>query len=373
MKSHRRSFSAVATAAAIALFVAACAAEETAPPPPAEPAAPAEEAPADGEFTYVDGVLQPLADGFPSGPLTIIVEDDPGSSDSIYAAAVQERLRSISPVPLNIEHRGDFGNLGTWEAVNFLNNEEAAVDGRIMLIATAPGFVVDSLVVDMEAEIGLTLDDINPLIATERLLYPVHASVDAAPFTTMQEMLEYCEANPGKIRYISGGPGSGQDVTFNWYLEQWGCEVETIIGGGAGDRARAVAAGEGWVTISRPDDVLPLFQDGKVQVLMVQGDTPVPAWGEGVATAADTGIADDPFPTYRMLLLATDVPAEHEAWLFELISKAVDDDTFRANREAIAPGLQPVTVSGEELQTIFKKLYDAMLPVLQRQGVYFGG
>jgi tripartite-type tricarboxylate transporter receptor subunit TctC len=372
MRNQRSSFSAAAAVAAIALFAAACSGGESAAPTP-PPADPAAEAPADGEFTYVDGVLQPLADGFPNGPLTIIVEDDPGSSDSIYASAVQERLRSISPVPINIEHRGDFGNLGTWEAVNFLNNQEAAVDGRIMLIATAPGFVVDALVVDMEAEIGLTLDDINPLMATERLLYPLHASIDAAPFTTMQEMLDYCEANPGTIRYISGGPGSGQDVTFNWYMDKFGCEVETIIGGGAGDRARAVAAGEGWVTLSRPDDVLPLFDDGKVRVLMVQGDTPVAQWGDGVATSADMGIADDPFPTYRMLLLATDVPATHEAWLYELILKAVDDDTFRTNRAAIAPGLQPVTISGDDLKAILQRLYDEMLPVLQRQGVYFGG
>ena len=36
-----------------------------------------------GEF--VKGVLQPLADGFPNKAITLIVVDDPGSRDGIYA------------------------------------------------------------------------------------------------------------------------------------------------------------------------------------------------------------------------------------------------------------------------------------------------
>lgn len=316
------------------------------------------------------GALEPLSNGFPSGPITLIVEDDPGSSDSIYASMLQEALRELSPVRIEIEHRGDFGNLGTWEAQKFLNGEEAAREGRILIVGTVPGFVTDGVVVDMETEIGLTLDDFNPLISTERLIYPLHAHIDA-PFDTMQEMLDYCAANPGEIRYISGGPGSGQDVTFMWYMAQFGCEVETIIGGGASDRARAVAAGEGHVTLSRPDDVLPHFEAGRVKVLMVQGDEPAQEPWTDAVNAADMGIADDPFPTYRMLLMATDVPQDHADWLYELFSTAVADETYRSNREGIAPGLSHVLLNGDQASAIMRRLYDEMVPILDAQGVYF--
>jgi tripartite-type tricarboxylate transporter receptor subunit TctC len=323
----------------------------------------------DGEV--VDGQFQPLANGFPNGPITIIVEDDPGSSDSIFASMLQEALREISPVRIEIEHRGDFGNLGTWEAQVWMNDQEAAREGRILLVGTAPGFVADGVVVDMEKEIGITLSDFNPLISTERLIYPLHAHV-GAPFNTMQGMLDYCAANPRQIRYISGGPGSGQDVTFQWYMRQFGCEVDTIIGGGAGDRARAVAAGEGHVTLSRPDDVLPHFEANRVNVLMVQGDEPAQAPWTNAVNAKDMGIEDDPFPTYRMLLMATGVPQEHEDWLFRLISTAVANDDYRSKREGIAPGLSHVLLAGSEVEAILRRLYDEMVPVLDAQGVYFG-
>lgn len=319
----------------------------------------------------VDGQLQPLASGFPNGPITIIVEDDPGSSDSIFASMLQEALRDISPVRIEIEHRGDFGNLGTWEAQIWMNDQEAAREGRILLVGTAPGFVADGVVIDMESEIGITLDDFNPLISTERLIYPLHAHV-GAPFDTMQGMLDFCAANPGEIRYISGGPGSGQDVTFQWYMSQFDCEVETIIGGGAGDRARAVAAGEGHVTLSRPDDVLPHFEADRVNVLMVQGDEPAQEPWSTAVNAADMGIADDPFPTYRMLLMASDVPQANEDWLFELISTAVASDDYRSKRTGIAPGLSHVLRTGPEVEGIMRRLYDEMVPVLDAQGVYFG-
>ena len=41
-----------------------------------------------GEFDK-NGVLQPLADGFPKRKITIVVVDDPGSSDDVYAKAFQ--------------------------------------------------------------------------------------------------------------------------------------------------------------------------------------------------------------------------------------------------------------------------------------------
>lgn len=355
----------------VAMVATACGGSETADDGGAATGGSASGGSASGGDAAASSTFEPLASGFPSGPITLIVEDDPGSSDSIYASMLQEALRDISPVRIEIEHRGDFGNLGTWEAQKFLNGEEAGLEGRIMIVGTVPGFVTDGVVVDMETEIGLTLEDFNPLISTERLIYPLHAHIDA-PFDTMQEMLDFCAANPGVIRYISGGPGSGQDVTFMWYMAQFGCEVETIIGGGASDRARAVAAGEGHVTLSRPDDVLPHFESGRVKVLMVQGDEPAQEPWTTAVNASDMGIEDDPFPTYRMLLMATDVPAENEAWLFELFSTAVDDAEYRANREGIAPGLSHVLLNGDESFAIMQRLYDEMVPILDAQGVYFG-
>ena len=86
-----------------------------------------------GEFNG-EGVLQPLESGFPNQPITILVVDDPGSDDSIYASQLQVQLQKRSPVRINVEHRGDFSNFGTWEALAWVIDQEGGMEGYIPLI-----------------------------------------------------------------------------------------------------------------------------------------------------------------------------------------------------------------------------------------------
>ena len=379
--------------AAAALALTACGGEEE---PVEEPAAeepaeeapveepPAEEAPAGEEpseeaeaaditqLEVLEGQLQPLEDGWPSEPITLMVEDDPGSGDSIYASQLQEAMRELSPVQVNVEHRGDFGNLGTFEAVAFMNDDPAGSDGRIALVVTIPGFVADALVIDTETEINLGIDDMNGLAVTEQVPYVVHQNVDAPWGVGFQEMIDYCHENPGEVRYISGGPGSGQDVIFNYYMNEMDCEVNTIIGGGQEERALAVASGEGDVTVSPQNLVLPFFQDGRVEVTLVAGDVPAEEPWPDAPNSAEFGLAEnDPGIQSRGFLVASNTPEDHRLWLQELVRLASEDPDYQANREEV-PGLYHEFIPGEEMNELMQTSYDTMLPVVQSQGIYFG-
>src|SRR5688572_29982543 len=74
----------------------------------------------------VDGTtLQPLEDGFPDQPITIISIDDPGAPDGIYAltmkAAIEEN--GIIDQRIIVEDRPDFGTYGTWEGLEYMDND----------------------------------------------------------------------------------------------------------------------------------------------------------------------------------------------------------------------------------------------------------
>ena len=340
---------------------------------------PAEEEPVDEEaeaaapeLEVVDGQLQPLESGWPSDPITLMVEDDPGSGDSIYASQLQEAMTDLSPVQVNLEHRGDFGNLGTFEAISFMNNDAAGSDGRIALVVTIPGFVADALVIDTQEEINLGIADVNGLAVTEQVPYVVHQNVDAPWGQGFQEMIDYCHENPGEIRYISGGPGSGQDVIFNYYMNQQDCEVNTIIGGGQEERALAVASGEGDVTVSPQNLVLPFFQDGRVVVTLVAGDVPAEEPWPEAPNSSEFGMAEnDPGIQSRGFVVATNTPEDQRQWLQELVRLASEDPGFQEVREEV-PGLYPEFIPGEEMNELMQTAYDTMLPVVQEQGIYFG-
>ena len=42
--------------------------------------------------------LKPLADGFPNKPITIVIADDAGTREGVYAVNIQSALAEVSPV-----------------------------------------------------------------------------------------------------------------------------------------------------------------------------------------------------------------------------------------------------------------------------------
>lgn len=315
--------------------------------------------------------MQPLESGFPSGPLTILVVDEPGSADSIYANQLVEAAQPLSPVPIRIEHRQDFTNFGTWEALAWIMDQgEEGNDGSISFVYTIPGSVIDLLAIDMETELGVGLDDLNVVVSTEQLPYFLYQRADAPWGDTLEEFVAYAKAHPGEVRYISGGIGGSQDAAMQWYIRQLGIEVNTIIGGGGAERALTVASGEGDVTVSPPDIILPHFEGGRVDMLMVSGSQPSPEPWVGVPNAESVGIADDPWGQTRGIAVAPSVPEENRAWLEELLTRAAENPDFIAKREQI-PGLQHRILDGPETIAIAQAAYDVTLPIMRELGAYW--
>ncbi len=316
-------------------------------------------------------VLAPTAGGFPSGPITLMVIDEPGSADSVYANQLVESAQKFSPVPIRVEHREDFSNFGTWEAISWITDQgDMANDGSVAFVYTVPGSVIDLLVIDMEKELGVGLDDLNVVVSTEQLPYFIHQRSDAPWGDTMQDFVTYARENPGEVRYISGGPGGSQDAAMQWYLRKLDLKVNTIIGGGGPARALTVAAGEGDVTLSPPDIIMPHFEAGKVDVLMVSGDTPSNAPWENVPTSADFGITGDPWSQTRGVGVSPTTPPENRQWLETLFTMAANDPDYQAKR-LVVPGLKNTILDGADTIALAQRAYDETLPIMKDLGVYW--
>ena len=297
--------------------------------------------------------------------------DDPGTTDSIYATALVKAAEGKSPVPIKIDHRPEFSTWSTWEAQNWLITQgEAGNDGSQMIVFVAPGMLTDLVVNDMKTEAGVDLSDVNPVILTEQLPYFIHQRSDVPWGDTLDDLVKYAKANPGTVRYISGGPGAGQDAAMQWYMDKLGFTVKEIIGGNSGERALAVASGDGDVTVSPPDTILPHFEGGKLDVLMMSGSGKAPAPWEGVPTSADIGLANDPWGTKRGLQVTNGVPPAHRDWLEALFMAAATDPEFVANRGTI-PGIQLKPMTGAETKAYMEQALEEALAILKKQGVYW--
>jgi len=320
---------------------------------------------------FVKGVLQPLPDGFPNRPIVVMVCDDPGSADSIYAMSLTEVAKKMSPVPVLLEHRTDFGDLGNWAALAYIKEQgKLGTDGYISIVGTQPGNMMDLFVIDMKKEIGMGLEDYNNVVFTEFGPYFLVQRANAPWGNKLQDMVAYAKKNPETVRFISGGASAASAVAMYWYAKELGFTFKEIIGGSTDARTLAVAAGEGDITVTQPAILLPHYQAGKLKPLLMAGSEQPPAIWASCPNSASLGMKGDPYGTYRGLVTIKEVPDSHRAWLAQLYSAAAKDQGFVSKRQQF-PATTVKIYDSAEMKQLAQNAWDFSLPLIREKGAYW--
>lgn len=315
--------------------------------------------------------LAPLADGFPAQPIVLMVIDSPGSADSVYASQIAEAASKLSPQPVVVEHREDFTNFGTWEGIAWIKDQgEVASQGYINYVLTIPDAMVDMAAIDIQSMTGMTVDDLNPVIATERVPFFLIQRSDAPWGDTLDEFVTYAKENPGAVRHITGGPGGGMDAAMRFWLGNLGLTVTDVIGGNPTERALAVASGEGDITASPPDVLSPHFDAGKVELLLGAGADAFPAPWDAVVPSESRFSKADPFSQTRTIATSPDVSAEHRDWLYTLFSKAAQDPAFIEQRSKVT-ALNLVDLDPTEAKDLAMYGLDVSVAMFKDLGIYW--
>jgi tripartite-type tricarboxylate transporter receptor subunit TctC len=317
-------------------------------------------------------MMAPLGDGFPSQPIVLLVIDSPGSADSVYASQIAEAASRISPQPVVVEHREDFTNFGTWEGIAWIKDQgELASEGYITYVLTIPDAMVDMAAIDIEDMTGMTTDDLNTVIATERVPFFLIQRADAPWGDTLDEFVAYAQENPGSVRHITGGPGGGMDAAMRFWLGHLGVTVNDIIGGNPTERALAVASGEGDITAAPPDVLGPHYDAGRVELLLGAGADAFPAPWDAVVPSESLFETADPFSQTRTIGTSPDVSDEHRDWLYQLFAAAAQDPDYVAQRSQVT-ALQLVDLDPQEAKDLAMYGLDVSVNMFKELGIYWG-
>jgi tripartite-type tricarboxylate transporter receptor subunit TctC len=317
-------------------------------------------------------MMAPLGDGFPSQPIVLLVIDSPGSADSVYASQIAEAASRISPQPVVVEHREDFTNFGTWEGIAWIKDQgELASEGYITYVLTIPDAMVDMAAIDIEDMTGMTTDDLNTVIATERVPFFLIQRADAPWGDTLDEFVAYAQENPGSVRHITGGPGGGMDAAMRFWLSNLGVTVNDIIGGNPTERALAVASGEGDITAAPPDVLGPHYDAGRVELLLGAGADAFPAPWDAVVPSESLFETADPFSQTRTIGTSPDVSDEHRDWLYQLFAAAAQDPDYVAQRSQVT-ALQLVDLDPQEAKDLAMYGLDVSVNMFKELGIYWG-
>ena len=354
---------------------------------------PAEEEPAEGEaagegdadpsneiigaeLTWEDGVLQPLEDGFPEREITLVVVDDPGTRDAIYAADMASAVADLSPVEFVVSHE-PHPQGGTLPTMSELIERPGGTEGYYPEVTDIIGTVTDVHIAPIENEWGLGVEDVTFVTTTEELPHALAISTDAEWGSTFEEFVEYGRNNPGELRYVSAGVGSAHDIGMMWMLSELGIEVEKVPAQGHQEALAAIGAGEGDFTMTRPGLAFQNEQSGRVDVIYVTSNTVPAPWEEGEVASSQVLIDEYDVPdvawgTVLGFMVPAETPDPHVAWLAELFNTAASTEEWQQRAEA-NPGLniydEPFTV--EEANELGQTVHDSSEPVIREIGMHW--
>ena len=109
------------------------------------------------------------------------------------------------------------------------------------------------------------------------------------PVHSVGELIAYGKANPGKLSYGSGGPGSPHHLYAEMFKSMTGIEMAHVPYKGSAPALTDVVAGHIPLMFSDTVPSLPLIQEGKVRALGVSSATRLPTAPQ-IPPIAEAGI-----------------------------------------------------------------------------------
>lgn len=292
----------------------------------------------DWQPEFVHGKLQPLPDGFPSGPITIVAAGERSSVPGLLAKRLVEYSKLFTPVDIKLDFRPDLQKYGSWEALKYAAGLEGAKDGYVNVMFESPDDIIALHTKPVAADLGIGLDDLTEVISIEDHRYAVIQCNDVGWEPTWDALVQQIRDNPGKVRFAGGDPGDRLDMVFAEYMRVEGLGSLYDDGGIAHDntgdvaaRTQAVVGCDADVTVTDMEQLITEKLGEQVAVLLVTGKKKL-AKHKNSPTAADVGMADDPMSRSMQVVVPAGVDPLHVKWLHTLWWRTGKDSYFKAGR-----------------------------------------
>ena len=153
---------------------------------------------------------------YPDKPIRLIIGSAPGSGPDIMARLIAEHLYGVWGQRVVVDARP--GVAGIISADLALRSER---DGYTWLMLTSQLFIATSVYPDLKFNLDQDFDSIS-LVGLVPWVLTVNPQL---PAKSVAELVALAKKSPGKLRYGSGGPGSGEHFTTVMFTHLAGIDM----------------------------------------------------------------------------------------------------------------------------------------------------
>jgi tripartite-type tricarboxylate transporter receptor subunit TctC len=200
------------------------------------------------------------AQDFPAKPITLVVATAAGGSSDLTSRTFVHLSQEILGQPMIIQIRpGGGGAIGT-ELV-----AQSKPDGYTISFGHANW---NSVLPALEGR-SKGPDDLEAVcrINIQNVFYWVPSD---SPFKTMQDVIAYAKANPGKLAFGNSGTWSVTDLMWRWFEIKAGIKTRNVTFAGGGETIIALLGGHIQMAAIGPLQSLPHYRAGKIRPLAAE-------------------------------------------------------------------------------------------------------
>ena len=249
---------------------------------------------------------------YPSKPVRIVVPFPAGGTTDILARAVAQKLVESNGQPVVVDNRpGAGGNIGA-ELV-----AKAPPDGYTLLMGTVGTHAINpSLYARMPYD---HQKDFAPVILVAGVpnVLVVHPSV---PANTVQELIAYGRANPGKLNFASSGSGTSIHLAGELFKTMSGVQMTHVPYKGSAPAIADLLGGQVQIMFDNLPSALPQIKAGRLRALAVTSAQRAPALPD-VPTVAEAGLPGFEASSWFGLLAPAGTPKDVIAKLNTEVAK----------------------------------------------------
>ena len=207
------------------------------------------------------GAGEVRAQSWPSHNITFVVPFPPGGSNDVFARAIADKLATALGVAVIIDNRGGAGGtIGSTAVARMPPDGYTLMTGHIGTLGVNP-----SLYPNLPYDTLTSFDYVAPLGLVPNILV-VHPSL---PVRSVQELIDYAHANPGKLNYSTAGSGSAADIAMAAFNVAAKTQMVPVPYRGTAPALTDLLAGQVQLTMTGSTAVLQHVQAGTLRGLGV--------------------------------------------------------------------------------------------------------
>lgn len=205
-------------------------------------------------------IMPAVAQQYPTKPIKLILPFPTGGATDVMSRILAEKLTSRLGQPVIVENKPGAGTMLASEFV-----AKAPADGYTLLMAASSLVIAPSLYSKVNYD---PIKDFTPVTQVAAVIHLVVVNPNL-PVKSIQDLITYLKANPGKVSYGSTGSGTSTHLEAELFKKMAGVEIEHIPYKGSTPALADLVGGQTSMMFDPIASSKPYLESGRLRALAV--------------------------------------------------------------------------------------------------------